>query len=47
MVGPAMLLGDDMLNVEGHEVVVFMQPAVFTTTACPFPDKGPESGVHH
>src|SRR5271157_645365 len=48
IVGSTMLLGDDMLNVERQEIgVVFVQPAVFTATASPHPDKGPESGVHH
>jgi hypothetical protein len=45
---PAMLLGDDVLNVERKEIgVVLVQAAVFTTTACPLPDEGPESGIHH
>jgi hypothetical protein len=48
IVGPAMLPGDDVLNVERQEIGVFLvQPAVFTTTAGPLPDEGPESGVHH
>lgn len=43
-----MLLGNDVLNVEGDEIVVFfVEAAVFTTMACPLPDEGPESGVHY
>jgi hypothetical protein len=48
IVGPAVLLRDNVLNVKRQEIgVVLVQPAVFTATACPLPDEGPESGVHH
>jgi hypothetical protein len=43
-----MLLGDYMLHMEGKEIVIILvQAAVFTATACPRPDKGPERGIHH
>jgi hypothetical protein len=38
----AVLLGDDMCDVEGQEIgVALVQLAVFTATACPLPDEGP------
>ena len=43
-----MLLGDDVLDVKRQEIgVVFVKPAVFTAAAGPFPDEGPERGIHH
>jgi hypothetical protein len=43
----AVLLGDDMFDVEGQEIgVVLMQLAVCTATACPLLDEGPGSGIH-
>jgi hypothetical protein len=42
------LFGNDMLGVEGEKIViVLMQAAVFTATACPLPDIGSESHVHY
>ena len=37
-----------MFDVESDDIiVVFVEVAVFTATACPLPDEGPESGIHH
>jgi hypothetical protein len=48
IVGPTVLLGDNVLNVKRQEIgVVLMKPAVFTATTRPLPNEGPESGVHH
>jgi hypothetical protein len=43
-----MLFGDYMFNVIGKEIVVILvQAAILTTTACPLPDECPERGIHH
>ena len=43
-----MLLRDYVLDVEGKEIVIILvQAAVLTATACPLPDEGPERGIHH
>ncbi len=48
IVSAPVLLSDDVLNVESQEVgLVFVKAAVFTATACPLPDEGPERGIHH
>jgi hypothetical protein len=47
IVGPAVLLCDDVLNMEGPKIgIVLVQSAVFTAMAGPLSDEGPESGVH-
>ncbi len=48
IIAAPVFFGDDMLDVESEEVcIVFVQAAVFTATACPLPDEGPEGGIHH
>src|SRR5258707_2959541 len=48
IVGAAMLLGDDVLDVEQQEIgVVFVKVAVFTPMACALPNEGPQNGIHH
>lgn len=43
-----MLSGDDMLDVEGKEImIVLVQAAVLATLAGPLSDEGAKSGVHY
>jgi len=42
-----MLLGNDVLDVEGEEIgVVLMQAAVLTPTLSPFPNEFASGGIH-
>jgi DNA invertase Pin-like site-specific DNA recombinase len=42
-------LGSRARTAPGDVLAVWrlVQPAVFAATACPLPDRGPESNVHH
>src|SRR4051794_6999051 len=47
VVGPAVLLRGDVLDVEGREIMLLAEQAVFTAISSPPPDRGPRRGVHH
>ena len=43
---PAVLLGNDVLDVEREEVIVLMHQTVFAPVVCPRPDQPARGGVH-
>ena len=46
IVGPAMLLGNDMFNVVCESTVLLTEQAIFAAFACPAADKFPCGGIH-
>ena len=47
VVGSAVLLRNDMLNVVSGATVVLMEQAVFASAVRPLTDKVPRSGIRH
>jgi len=46
VIAPAVLFGDDMLNVVRQLALLLAQQAILATVIRPAPDKVPRSGVH-